>query len=355
MRIVRAEVTDLVLPKEDPEWRFALGARPEHLAVVVRLEADTGLVGFGSGGEVPHLGYPFAALKGLAVQLAGKLTGADPRDRRPLLAGLEREASGCPPCRAAFELALYDLLAKAAGLPLYQYLGGAFRKSIPILRILPLKDPSQVAAGARKLAEEGYRYLKIKLDAEDPDLDAARVAAVRQAVGESVHLTLDANQSYTPKGAIDLYRHVARYRIDLFEQPVRDDDVDGLCAVTEAVDCVVEADESASSLAAIHRLVALRAVDSISLKVNKLGGLDPMAEAAVLCRAANVSCRVGATVGSALLTAAAMQFVAATPNIGYACELGEFERLRGDVFGGLAVKGGQLEVPELPGLGAPPA
>src|SRR5262249_26043992 len=157
-------------------------------------------------------------------------------------------------------------------------LGGALRRDVPILRILALKSPQEVAGNARSLVAAGYRYLKIKLDNEDAELDAKRIAAVRDAVGDKVHLTVDANQSYSAEEAIALYHRVADFNIEYFEQPVPARDFDGLKHVTQSVGCLVEADESAQSLEDIWQLVRAQAVHSISLKMLKLGGLTPMAE-----------------------------------------------------------------------------
>lgn len=351
IKIVHSEVKDVIMPKEDPKWRFALGSRPESTGVTVRLQLETGLCGYGFVSEIPHLGFPIPVVRAVMQSLAERVVGADIRERKPLLASLEKHSGGCRPATAAMEMALYDLAARWQEMPLYQLLGGAFRKTIPVLRILSIKKPEEIAANALKLVNQGYRYLKIKIDNEDLELDAARIRAVREAVGSEVHLTLDANQSYSPKEAVALYRAVESVKIDLFEQPVNVNDFDGLKYVTESVGCIVEADESASSKEDVYRLIRERAVDSISMKVLKMGGLDAMAEIAVLCRMAKIRCRVGANVGSRLLNAAAMHFVAATPNMDYACEVGEFERLLGDPFEGLSVKNGVLTVPEGPGLG----
>ncbi len=355
VHIVDVEVTDVVMPKEDPHWRFALGARPAALGVVVRLESQGGVSGYGFASEIPHLGHPIDTLRTTIRQMAAKLVGADGRDRGPLLRGLAADAQGCRPALAAVEMALYDLAARAMEVPVYVLLGGAFRRSFPVLRILALKDPDQVAVNALRLVREGYRYLKIKLDNQEEGLDAARVAAVREAVGPKIHLTLDANQSYSPTAAVELFDRVARYGIDLFEQPVAAGDFDGLRHVTSSVECLVEADESAASAEDVFRLVQERAISSVSLKLLKLGGLDALRVAASICHAAGIQCRMGAHVGSRLLSAAALHVAAATANIDYACELGEFERLLDDPFEGLAVRDGYLTVPDGPGLGVRPA
>ena len=252
--------------------------------------------------------------------------------------------------RAAIDSALHDLLARSLVVPVYQLLGGLARTEVPLLRILALKEPAAMAANAVRLVEEGYRYLKIKVEGNTA-LDVARVRAIREAVGPDVHLTIDANQSYSPKEAIRAIRQMGDCGLDLVEQPVRADDYEGLGLVTRSVATPVEADESAGSLQDVYRLCAGRLVDRVSLKLPRLGGLRQAALAVGVCQAANVRCRLGAAVGSRLLSAAAMHFAAATPYLDYACELGEFARLLDDPVRGLAVDRGVLRVPEGPGLG----
>ena len=128
----------------------------------------------------------------------------------------------------------------------------------------------------------------------------------------------------------------------------------GLALVTRAVPVIVEADEAANSLQAVFRLVTERAVDAISLKIPKLGGLRNTLAAARLCEAAHIKHRLGATVGSRLLAAQALHLACALPGVDYACELGEFTRMYNDPFGGLKLVDGVITVPDGPGCGVEP-
>ena len=188
-------------------------------------------------------------------------------------------------------------------MPLHVLFGGAVREQVPILRILAIKTPPEMAAQAQKLVDRGYRYLKIKVHGHVEE-DVARVAAIRAQVGADVHLTIDANQSYTPKDAITALNRMAEHRIDLVEQPVAADDFEGLALVTRSVPVTVEADEAAGSLREIFELVSRRAVDAVSLKIPKLGGLRNTLAAARICEAAHIKHRLGAAVGSRLLVRA---------------------------------------------------
>jgi L-alanine-DL-glutamate epimerase-like enolase superfamily enzyme len=143
---------------------------------------------------------------------------------------------------------------------------------------------------------------------------------------------------------------MAKFDIDLAEQPIAAADHAGLRRVTDNVPVTVEADESASSVARVFELVRERCVDAVSLKIPKLGGLINTLAAARICEAGGVEYRMGAAVGSRLLSAQAMHVAAALPDIAYACELGEFSRLLDDPFEGIEVENGRLKLPE--GIGS---
>jgi len=333
------------MPKQDPSWRFALAASPLTYGFVVAIVTESGLEGIGYTGATAHTGSGVDRVASELDELSGRLIGASapsPEDLDALPGGNH--------AKAAIDIALHDLLARERGVPLYRLFGDRVREEVALLRILALKAPADVARNARVLVDEGYAHLKIKLDG-DLEADVARVAAVREAVGPEVHLTVDANQSYAPDDAIAAARRMERSGIELFEQPVARDDLVGLARVAAEVDVPVEADESALGLDDVRRLIAMRAVDSISLKVPKLGGLAKTRAAALLCAEAGVRCRIGATVGSRILAAAALHLAGATAEIGEPCELAEFARLRDDPAEGLEVERGHLRVPTAVGLG----
>ncbi len=333
------------MPKDDPTWRFALGANPESDGFLIRITTDAGAEGLGYTTAVPHLGAPKEVVGRDLAELARILEGAEIPDVEEL-----DELPGTHQAKAGIDIALHDLRARERGVPLHRILGDLQRREVPLLRILALKSPAEVAANAARLVAEGYTYLKIKLDG-DIDGDVARVRAVRDRVGRPVHLTVDANQSYRPVDAVRAGRRMESDGIELFEQPVRAADIEGLASVSRELDVPVEADESAQSLDDVRRLIDRRAIDSISIKLPKMGGLAKAKVAAELCAEGGVRCRVGATVGSRLIAAAGLHFAAVTPNISYACELAEFARLRDDPAEGLEPVEGSLHVPDGIGLG----
>jgi L-alanine-DL-glutamate epimerase-like enolase superfamily enzyme len=339
-----------VMRKEDPTWRFALGANPTTEGVILRIADEEGNEGFGYASATPHMG---ATRPGLEAELAFFRPHVVDRDADEIAAigmALDQALGGANQAKAAVDCALHDLLARRLGVPLYQLFGGKVRDRVPILRILAIKKPQEMAAQAQKLVDQGYRYLKIKVHG-DVEEDVARVAAIRERVGKDIHLTIDANQSYSVKNAITAINRMEPFNIDLVEQPVPVTDFEGLSLVTRTVSVTVEADEAAGSLADVYQLVTRRAVDAVSLKIPKLGGFRNTIAAARICEQGGIAYRLGAAIGPRLLAAHALHLACALPGATYACELGEFARLLDDKFEGIDVVDGELTVPHGPASG----
>lgn len=354
MKIRDFITTPCVLRKDDPTWKFALGASPSINGVIVQLVDADGVSGFGYAGASPHMGSIAGGLQAELDHFKPHVLDQEADDIGKIMASIERRLRGAPQAKAAIDCALHDLLANRLRTPLCQLFGGRFRSSIPVLRILAIKSPDDMAAQAEKLVRQGYGYLKIKVNGDVAE-DVARVGAIRKRVGDDVRLTVDANQSYMVKDAIVAITRMAEFDIDLVEQPVHASDFEGLKLVTRATPVTIEADEAAGSLGEIYRLVSERAVDAISLKIPKLGGLRATLAAAHFCEQAGVAYRLGAAVGSRLLAAHALHMACALPGVSYACELGEFARLLDDPFTGLEVVDGMIHLSDEPGCGVRPA
>jgi L-alanine-DL-glutamate epimerase-like enolase superfamily enzyme len=338
------------MPKDDPTWRFALGARAESVGILVEMEDADGIVGLGYASEVPHLGYDIDVMEAVVGSRVPAILAAHPLDRRSLVGSPWRQEIPAP-VRSLFDIAWHDRLAKIAGVPLYRLLGGAENVMLRVNRILALKTPDEMAAIAARLSGEGYDHLKIKVENRPMSLDIARVAAIRDAVGDAAVLTVDANQSFTAKEAVTFGRAIHGFGVQVFEQPVARGDMSALRWVRERSDLTIEADESADSLEAVAAMVRQQAVDAVSLKLSKLGGIDSLLLAANLCAAHGVGSRIGAHVGSRIMNAAAVHAAAALPHVEPFAELGEFARLTNDVATGLEVVDGGISVPTGPGLG----
>jgi L-alanine-DL-glutamate epimerase-like enolase superfamily enzyme len=353
MRVKSVEFEPCVMPLEDKNWKFALGTASTSRGWIVRITSDEGHTGYGYSNSSPHMGSTFESLPHELERFKPIVLDNDPFAIEAILQELDRSLAGGSQAKAGIDCALHDLCARALGVPLYNLLGGKVRSSVPVLRIVAIKTPAEMAEQAQKLLDQGYTHFKIKVHG-DVDEDVARVKAIRERVGKDAHLTIDANQSYSPKDAIAAINRMAEYRLDLVEQPVSRHDLKGLELVTRSVPVVVEADEGAGTIDEIMTLVSNRIVDAVSLKIQKLGGLRNALAAARICEAGHVKYRLGAHVGTRLGNAHAIHLAAALPGVDYACELGEFTRMYNDPFAGLEVIGGALSVPDGPGCGVEP-
>lgn len=353
MKITHVETFPFSLPQVQRDFQISRGRIEGALLHVVRLCTDEGLEGYGAAplGATLISGETLeGASRVIKEELAPVLHGRDPREIHPIMRDVATRVPLNDRAKAGIDAALHDLAGKVLGLPAYQLLGGAFRTEIPVVRLVRMTRPDAMAADALKLTREGFRYLKLKVGS-DPALDIDRVAAVRDACGPEIHLMIDANMAYYPKRAIAVLRQMQRYNVDLAEQPVPQGDIEGLALVRRSVDIPVEADESVESIADAIRVIRAEAADFVSIKLGKLGGMVNARKLAAICEAANIMCRVGTNTGGRLIEAANMHFIAATPNIDYACEVGEFARSTGDPASGLEVESGMMRVPPGNGLG----
>jgi L-alanine-DL-glutamate epimerase-like enolase superfamily enzyme len=353
VNIIDYSVLPCTLRKEDPTWRFALGASPTTNGVVVQLTSEDGHVGYGYASATAHMGSTMETLEVELGFFRSHVVGRSVWDVEAMLGSLDRALRGAPQAKAAIDCALYDLQAQILGVPLNQLFGGMVRTQVPILRILAIKTPQEMATQAQKLFDKGYRYFKIKVHGDVAE-DVARVKAIRQQLGSDAHLTIDANQAYSVKDAVSAISQMAEFGLDLAEQPVHVDDREGLSLVTKMVPVTIEADEAAGSLREVYELVSQRAVDAVSLKIPKLGGLRNTIAAARICEAGGIKYRFGAAVGSRLMSAHALHLACALPGVDYACELGEFDRLLDDPFEGIEIENGFLHLPKGNGSGVRP-
>ncbi|MCY7601040.1 mandelate racemase/muconate lactonizing enzyme family protein, partial [Bacillus altitudinis] len=166
------------------------------------------------------------------------LIGASLSQYEQIFSAIDRVLVGNTSAKAAIDMAIYDGLAKQAGLPLYQYLGG-YRNQLETDYTVSVNRPLEMAEDAKQYAAEGFRTLKIKVGKDDIDTDIQRIKRIREKVGSDIQIRLDANQGWTWKEAIVAIRKMEALDIELVEQPVPKEDIEGLRRVTEATDTLI--------------------------------------------------------------------------------------------------------------------
>ncbi|HEX4989897.1 MAG TPA: enolase C-terminal domain-like protein [Candidatus Binatia bacterium] len=332
-------------------WKTARYTKGDIEATVVGITDTDGIVGYGYMPSMSIVGEsPLSSESLIQALLVPVMKDRSFVGIQPVLREVEQVLGGNFQTKFAIEEALWDLLAKKLQTPLVNLIGGACRLEVPVMRMLGLKPPQETAAEAKALVDRGYRHVKVKIGV-DEKRDLETVRRVRDTIGEDVFLSADANQAYAPMEAVRVLRQLENANLGLVEQPVRRDDVRGMAFVRQNVSVPIMADEGIETATDALRHIEAGAMDAVSIKLWKMGGLYRGRDIASVCNAANVRVHVGSTAGSQLLEAIQLHFCASLPDLFGGAEISEFESLTDDPASGLVVENGALRVPSVPGLG----
>jgi L-Ala-D/L-Glu epimerase / N-acetyl-D-glutamate racemase len=332
-------------------WKTARYTKGDIEATVVGITDADGTVGYGYMPSMSIVGEsPLSSESLIQTLLAPVMKERSFVGIQPVLREVEQVLGANFQTKFAIEEALWDLLAKRLQTPLVNLIGGACRLEVPVMRMMGLKAPQETAAEAKALVDRGYHHVKVKIGL-DEKRDLETVRRVRDSIGEDVFLSADANQAYAPMQAVRVLRKLENANLGLVEQPVRRDDIRGMAFVRQNVSVPIMADEGIETATDALRHIEAGAMDAVSIKLWKMGGLYRGRDIASVCNAANVRVHVGSTAGSQLLEAIQLHFCASLPDLFGGAEIGEFESLTDDPASGLVVENGALRVPNAPGLG----
>jgi L-Ala-D/L-Glu epimerase len=323
--------------------------------VLVRITATDGQTGWGEATPDPNVtGETWrSTIAVLEHDLAPSVIGLDARDREGIVRAMNARVDGVPAAKAAIDIAVHDLVAKAAGLPLWALLGGKSKPYLTISRVVSIKSPEQMAADARQHVRDGFETVKLKVgDATNPRLDVARVAAVREAIGPDIGIKIDVNQGWkTPGIAIPAIRVILASNPDYIEQPVDQHDIAALAEVRGATGAPIMADECVHGVREMRQLAELRAADLVNIKLMKTGGLVNAIRVNAIAEAAGIVGQVGTMVESSIASAAGLHFAMAHANI-QTVEMGGPLMIADDI-GNLrnCYNRNRITLPDAPGLG----
>ena len=371
MKITGLETITFELPNRSSyTWRSL--EVPIGRYIVLKVSTDEGITGLGEapailswGGE--HGRYfgedPKIVAHLVHECLAPKLEGADPSSVKSMLEEMDRSVRGFPSTKAMIESALLDIVGRAAGVPVYQLLGGAARHEIPLCHSVGVAVPEDSAAEAAQVVEDGIRWLQIKVPGEHRT-DLAIVKAVRRAVGDEVHIFPDINRGYREvKTAIEIIQAMkAEANIAAVEQPMEGSDA--MTRVTQAVDVPVIVDEGCWSPQDAVEVVKRGSADIISIYFTKAGGLLRSMEIGGIARGAGLPVNVNGSLEAGVGNAANLHLSAALtgnvlPGVITVNTLAGREQTKvGGVFytddiitEPFEYRDGALKVPDGPGLG----
>ena len=312
MKITEVRLGRLHAPLRVP-FKTALRSVDRVEDILVELHTDTGAVGYGEAPPTgPITGDTAGGIIGAVRELiAPALIGQEVDAFEAVAARVQKAGVHNTSAKAAVDMALWDLYGQLHGIPVHKLLGGARRQLVTDITI-SVNPPEQMAADARDAVARGYDCLKVKVGA-DPALDTARLAAVRAAVGDGVCIRIDANQAWTPRQAVRILNEMQDkgLALELVEQPVPADDLEGLAYVTRHSWVPVMADESVFSPADALRIMQHRAADFINIKLMKCGGLTNALRIAAAAEVYGVECMIGCMLEAKVAVNAAVELACA--------------------------------------------
>jgi muconate cycloisomerase len=358
MKITRIETIPVDVPIV-PQFqiRGSLGSHVKSPFLMVRVHTSQGVTGLGEVSCTPLWSGEDQVTAAHLIEdfLAPAMAGEDPRDIGRLTTKIRRAVAANPFTKSALEMALWDILGKSVGLPVYRLLGGKVRETVPIKMSVSGAEPQQAAQLAEWALGKGLKALKVKVGIE-PGADVARVKAVRAAIGPDIRLGVDANGGWTPRVAIATIRRlVQECGIYFAEQPVAPLDVHWMADVRRNVPVPVMADESCYTLQDAMALARAGAADIFSVYVGKGGGIGPAGKIAAVAEAAGLTCTVGSNLELGVASSAMAHLATATPGIGaeeFPCDiLGPLGYESDLLTEPIDVRDGAVRAPDKPGLG----
>ena len=322
--------------------------------VVVRLDTDAGLSGWGEVCPIPH--YLPAYARGVApalTELAPVILGADPVGPEAVMARADAWLPGHAYAKSALDIALWDLTGRAAGLPLHALLGGRRVETMPTYHSITCVAPDEMARIAREAQADGITQFQVKLGADaDWQADVARLRLVREAVGQGPLVYGDWNCGITALEAIRVGRAVADLDI-MLEQPC--ETIADCARVKDTTGLPMKLDENAHDTASLLEGQARGCMDAVALKLSKFGGLSALRRARDLCLHLGAKMCIECTWGSDIAMAAALHLGGATDpaRVLNVCDLSGYvaPRLVPDAP---TRQNGRIAPPEGPGLGVSP-
>lgn len=320
--------------------------------VLVTVTTESGLVGYGSAAPAAVItGETVGSIVAGVNHIRDSLVFMNIEKAEAVFQRLNGCIVGSMSAKAAVDIAVYDLIAKSLGIPLYQYLGGLVNE-VKTDMTISLDSPEKMIADSRAAKDKGFDILKIKVGG-DPKVDIDRLQRIQDDVGRKLQLRIDANQGWTAKQAVSVADELERrgLTIELMEQPVVAHDYEGLRYVRDNVSVPVYGDESVFSPRDALELVRMKAVDGLNIKLMKCGGIYNALQIAAIAEAAEIPCMIGSMMeGNVSVTAAAHLAASRTIITKYDLDAPLFCRTKA-AQGGITYEGPLVKFDKSPGLG----
>lgn len=345
MKIKQLDALRVRIPQIPPinpyQNRYSAGTCKESL--LVRLETDTGLVGWG---ETPDDWINKSYVGTPVDRLRSQVVGRDPFDIEAWYA----ENTLGTYLGSGVEMAMWDIVGKATNQPLYRLLGGAVRKEIELAACMGIRPYDEAKAIAKRYLEQGFTTLKTKAGRQaQEDLDMVR--GIRDGVGDRLKLRIDPNMGYAPEAAFALARDLEKYNLEYLEQPMPQSCIGESARLRRITSTPLALNESVTTPEITLQILQLGAADVLLPDTYQCGGIVGVRRVAALCEAAHVPCVFHCAHDLGLKTAAMLHVVASSPNFPLANDC-TYYGLEDDIITPPhKIDRGHMMVPEGPGLG----
>lgn len=332
---------------------ISLGSFDYALNVVVVIKTDNDITGFGECS-------PFMTINGesmdtcfiVAQYLAKKLVGKNPLDIAVCSSSMDAVIYGNSSIKSAFDMALYDIASQHAGLPLYKFLGGNNEKKLITDYTVSIGEVDKMVEDAIEIKNNGFQVIKVKLGGSK-EKDVERIKRIRDAVGATIPIRIDANQGWNAADAIEILNELKSYNIQHCEEPVARWNFMELPAIRKESPIEIMSDESLCDEHDAKRLIDLQACDLFNIKLGKSSGIFKALKIIQLAEQANINIQVGGFLESRLGFTAAAHLALTSKNIIHCDFDTPLMFVEDPVIGGITYnQKGEISIPEKPGLGA---
>ncbi len=321
--------------------------------VLIRIETSEGIFGWGEAA-------PFHALVGetqgidlaVAKELKNFLIGKNPLELIHLTHSMDLFLPHNTTIKSAFDMALHDIAAKVADLPLYAFLGG-HKRPIETDMTIGICDPNEAGEKALALKQMGFKIIKVKLGL-DFKADYKRLQHIRQSVGQEAVLRIDANQGWDRMTAVHHLNAFETFDIEFCEQPCRAHDWAGMKYVSQQTRIPIMADESLFSAHDALTLISQDIAPYFNIKLSKSGGIQNAIKMSHIAEAGEIPCMLGCMSETKLGITAAAHVAMSSHAFKYFDLDSHLEHAENAIAGGLDITNGMITLPDEPGIGAHP-
>lgn len=352
MKIIRCEAWPVRLTLDEP-FSIAYATIDHTTNVFFRIETDGGFTGFGCAAHDEEVTGETAttvetALRDIAIP---QLIGEDPLRPARILERLMGRLQKQPTAMAAVDMALWDIMAKKAGLPLYRLLGG-YGNSLRTSVTIGIQPPSQTVQKSLEWVRRGFTTIKLK-GGKEVDEDRERIIKVREAVGPDVQFYFDANQGYSVIQALQCMEVLHRVHAEFIEQPCDKKELDTFFVLRVAIGTgfPVMADEAVLGPEDALKLIRHGGADMYNIKLAKTGGIRRALQLDAVAAAAGAPTMVGCMDEAGLGVAAGVHLALSSANVKYADLDGHLEFTDDPTAAAVTIVDGTIIPPESPGLG----